>query len=323
VTERVGRDQIDSAFRGLRYMRSLEKLGPRALEAETWRPLAPALTITERPPAANAAAIDDAWISGADHQRRLSEEGYLVSPVVVDLALVERVRDGVAALVAQGLPPMAALLYDEVYQIYAGIGRALAPVLAEDAMLLLDDCWAFFVPPADPAFAHWTAFPPHRDWLGGDERLMSGGLPTALQAWVAMTDVTPADSCLYVVPAGADRAYGTSTRSVTSDQFRLQDVRAVPVSRGQIIVFTTHLAHWGSRSSAWATGPRISTACYLQSRHLAKNHPSAVDFQQPVPFIKRLTWMLTGLRLVIGGAEAAAFAAKLGITLATSSKPGY
>jgi hypothetical protein len=190
-------------------------------------------------------------------------------------------------------------------------------------MMLLDDCWAFFVPPADPAFAHWTAFPPHRDWLGGDERLMRGGMPTALQAWVAMTDVTPDHSCLYVVPACADRAYGTSTRSVTGDQFRLQDVRAVPVSRGQIIVFTTHLAHWGSRSSAWAAGPRISTACYLQSRHLAKDHPSGVDFQQPVPFIKRLTWMLTGLRLVIGGAEATAFAAKLGVTLDVSSKAGY
>jgi hypothetical protein len=323
VPERVGRDQIDSAFRGLGYLRALERLGPRALDAGTWRPLAPMLSITERPPAGAAAAIEGAWAAAPENQRRLAIEGYLVSPVAVDLSLIARLRDAVTTLVAQGFPPMTALLYDEVYQLYAGISRALAPVLGDDAMLLLDDAWAFFVPPADPAFAHWTAFPPHRDWLGGDERLMRGGLPTALQAWVAMTDVTTDDSCLYVVPADADGAYRSPVQSVTADQFRLQDVRAVPVSRGQIIVFSTHLTHWGSRSSQWASGPRISTACFLQSRELAQDRPGAVDLREPVPFAKRLQWMLTGLRIVIGKDEASALAAKLGVTLGTSPTSGY
>jgi hypothetical protein len=323
VPERVGRDQIDSAFRGLGYLRALERLGPRALDADTWRPLAPTLTITDRPPAAAAAAIDDAWVASAENQRRLGAEGYLVSPVVVDLSLADRLRDAVTSLVAQGFPPMAALLFDEIYQLYAGISRALAPVLGDDAMLLLDDAWAFFVPAGDPAYAHWTAFPPHRDWLGGDERLMSGGLPTAMQAWVAMTDVTTADSCLYVVPADADPAYRSAVQSVTADQFRLQDVRAVPVSRGQIIIFSTHLTHWGSRSSQWAAGPRVSTACFLQSRERAKDRPGAVDFREPVPFAKRLQWMVTGLRIVIGKDEASALAAKLGVTLGTSPTAAY
>jgi len=320
---RIGPEETDSAFRGFRYLRALERLGPRALDADAWRPLAPMLTITDRPPAEGATPIDGAWAASPDNHRRLNAEGYLVSPVVVDRTLLDRVRDAVTALVAQGFPPMTALIYDEIYQLYASIGQALAPILGENAMLLLDDCWAFYVPPADPAFARWTAFPPHRDWIGGDERLMSGGLPTSMQAWVAMTDVTPDDSCLYVVPADADAAYRTTARSVTADQFRLQDVRAVPVSRGQIIVFTTHLAHWGSRSSERAVEPRISTACYLQSRHLAKDRPSAVDFQRPVPLELRLKWMLTGLRLVIGQEQASAFAEKLGVMLDTSTASRY
>lgn len=323
MPERLGLDEIDSAFRGLRYLRALERLGPRALEADTWRPLAPMLTITDRPPASDPAPIDGAWAAGEASHRRLRIEGYVVSPVVVDMALADRVRDAITTLVAQGFPPITALLYDEIYQLYAGIARALAPVLGDDAMLLLEEFWAFFVPPADAAFARWTAFPPHRDWLGADERLLSGGLPTSLTAWVAMTDVTPEDSCFYLVPGDADLAYRTSTKSVARDHFRLQDVRAVPVARGQIIVFSTHVAHWGSRSSQWAAGPRISTACFLQSRHLAKDRPSAVDFRQPLPFATRLKWILTALRLAIGQADATALAARLGVTLEFSPTPEY
>lgn len=315
MRERVSADEADAAFRAIRYLRTLDRLGSRARDAETWRSMAPMLTITERPPDAGATAIDGAWAAGPDKFRRLDVEGYLISPPVVDPALIERLREAVTSLVAQGFPPMVAMLYDEIYQLYAGIARAVAPILGEGAVLLLDDCWTFFVPPADPAVSHWTAFPPHRDWLGGDARLMSGGLPTALQAWVAMTDVTPDDSCLYVVPASADRVYRTPERSVADDQFRLQDVRALPVSRGQVVVFSTHLAHWGSRSSQWAAGPRISTACYLQSRAVAADRHGPVDFAQPVPFAKRLQWVLTGLRLAFGKDAAAALAERLGVTL--------
>mmetsp|Transcript_27023 Transcript_27023/g.55551 ORF Transcript_27023/g.55551 Transcript_27023/m.55551 type:complete len:432 (-) Transcript_27023:65-1360(-) len=111
--------------------------------------------------------------------------------------------------------------------------------------------------------------------------------------WVALTDATPENSRLYVIPRGFDPDYlggdddfdgdkhckETSLNFHGSDGYRnekysdpltralptkqsYQNIRALPRKAGQSLVFTHRILHWGSKgnphSTADANGPRIA-----------------------------------------------------------------
>ncbi|MEI6246787.1 MAG: hypothetical protein WCQ64_17305, partial [Acidobacteriota bacterium] len=144
-------DEVDAAFRALRYTRALDKLGPRFLDPAYWRELNPELTVSVDAPIAHVAAFSNDWASTDRCQDRLREEGYYLTPQIVPMDVVMRLRTAVERIVARGLPPGCALMYDEFYQVYAGVLGAVAPILGANPILLPEDFWVFFVPPGDGA----------------------------------------------------------------------------------------------------------------------------------------------------------------------------
>ena len=316
---RLAPDEVDASFIALRYTRALKKLGPRLCDPSYWRELNPELTVSDDPIADAATPYPHAWAESKQAQARLRDEGYLLSPPLVPIDLVITLRTAVQRIVARGLPPGCALMYDEFYRVYTGLMAAVTPILGPKPTLLPEDFWVFFVPPGDGASSRWTAFPPHKDWSGGDPGVLSGDLPTVLVGWVALTDTTPNDSCMYVVPADCDASYRRNDRAVLAEDFRLQDIRAVPARAGQVLLFSTHLSHWGSRSSRWATQPRVSISMFFQRSDVPPRFADTLDLTRPIPMDLRARWVLRTLRLMFGREESDALMRGAGLSVSAST----
>lgn len=293
---RSNRDLLDIAATHVRHTRALSRFDADIHRPEFWRALCPGLAITPRPvppdlpqyprPAGMETCL-----------RQVREEGYFQMPPVVDADTVARIRSAIDAIVGTGLPPIFVFVYDEIYQLLARLGGPLEPLLGPRPRLLAFEFWAFHIEPADPVLTRWSAFEPHCDWLGGDPGVLSHGQPTALNVWIPLTDVSTLDSCMYVVPAHCDDHYFSPARRTQADlaAIRLQDIRALPAEAGSVLGWTTHLVHWGSRSSAFASGPRISLAAYLQRRDVKTFIEPSIDIDGEVPFTDRVRWISRAL----------------------------
>src|SRR5262249_60237350 len=90
----------------------------------------------------------------------------------------------------------------------------------------------------------------------------------ALTAWVALTDATPLNGCIYLVPAHVDA--GVRTIGPGRDVLRRpQDARAQPAPAGSLLVWNHGVLHWGVRSSRRAPPPRVAAALQVQRRDIA------------------------------------------------------
>jgi len=308
-------DEVDAAFLALRYTRALDKLGPRLLDPDYWRELNPELTVSLDPLGLRAGPCVSGWVAEDPYQTRLREEGYFLSPPIVPIDLAVRLSQAVERIVARGLPPGCALMYDEFYQVYAGVLSAVAPILGPNPLLLPQDFWVFLVPPGDGASSFWTAFPPHKDWLGLDPGVMAGESPTVLVAWVSLSDASTDDSCIYVVPADAEQGYPRHERRVPLERCRPPELGAWPARAGRVLVFSTHLSTWGGRSSRWCTHGRVSISMIIQRGDVPQKLADVVDFSKPLPVETRARWMLGTLRMMIGKDQSEAFMQRAGLNV--------
>jgi hypothetical protein len=69
-----------------------------------------------------------------------------------------------------------------------------------------------------------------------------------LTSWIPLSDATPQNGCMYVVPAHLDPHYGkpTTPRSQLPD---LSLARALPVRPGDYLVWNQAVLHWGGESN--------------------------------------------------------------------------
>jgi ectoine hydroxylase-related dioxygenase (phytanoyl-CoA dioxygenase family) len=144
----------------------------------------------------------------------------------------------------------------------------------------LPDFWLWNVDPAK-GDAGWK---PHRD--RGHLALRSDGRPVSLTTWIPLSDATPLNSCMYVVPAHADPTYGTPHENEI--RFELPAIRALPAKPGEVLVWSQALLHWGSNSSHRATESRISMAFEFQANDSKPFNTPVLPSDKPVPFDLRL-----------------------------------
>lgn len=109
---------------------------------------------------------------------------------------------------------------------------------------------------------------------------------------MALTDVTPRQSCIYVVPRSFDPRFPDPgpTRRRAAETFSIDDlvnVRALPAARGSLLGWNLGLAHWGSRPRRDAPS-RISVAYYVQARTRTPLHTPCVDLERALPLATRL-----------------------------------
>lgn len=221
-----------------------------------WRELGPEFTIEGEGEVPTADLPDTAMLL-----RVLRDEGYVNAPGVLPAACIARLRVGVQRLHHRGIPAVFAFVYDDYWQIFRSLAPFLAAVLG-DGYRALPDLWAWHVVPSNAA-AGWV---PHRD--RAVPTLQADNTPNSLTVWLPLTDATPLNGCMYVLPAPFDpdlHRPGVSAKNefhFSGDQ--VQNIRALPATAGSLLAWNQSLVHWGGRASNLGTNPRCSIALQFQ-----------------------------------------------------------
>ena len=112
--------------------------------------------------------------------------------------------------------------------------------------LLVPNFWIYYIEPSDSG----KGFEPHRDAEYANT-IGTDGIPTVLTLWISVTEATPLNSCMYLVPKHRDPQYDQAIRDLETGgtQFALEDIRALPTQAGTLSCWDQYVYHWGSRSS--------------------------------------------------------------------------
>lgn len=254
---------------------SLEEWLEAASQPRFWNELCPRLSL-EGDAGSSVIPVDDELL----HELRNAflQEGYFAFYEVLDPAVVGNMADCVRLLHERRIPMGFAYVYDQFWQLTAWIGEVLAALLGED-FRQLPDLWAWFV---EPGHKGW---PEHRE--KGLESLLPNGLPKSLSVWVPLTDATPLNGCMYIVPANRDPYYRKEGDDIRVDN--VQDIRALPAKAGSVLMWNQCLLHWGSASSPRAPHPRISFSIEYQRGDVEPFNRPLIDPAAPLPsFEQRL-----------------------------------
>lgn len=245
-----------------------------------WKRTAPFLTIEGHEQAAKPIPFDSVSLE------RISDifwrEGYFhLPPMFTDDGLAP-IRRGIESLVVDGIHPAFIYIYDEPWRLFQRLSSLISHFLGEN-FGLLPHLWAWYVAER-PDRAGW---PPHTD-CEGQTRFAEGGMEMlmSLSLWVPLTDATPENGCMYVLPRPFEMEYIPPI--LDPNQIRLQDIRALPAPRGSVLGWPQDLFHWSGRSSHLATEPRISLSFEFQNRAFDPMTEGLLDLNQVPSFEERL-----------------------------------
>ncbi len=228
---------------------SAPKLAAMFRDRQFWQQLAPGLGIEEIVGGGEDWGIpfpDDATL-----QALLDCEGYVHLRRLQDPESVRRRADAVRRLAGLGIPPVFCMVYDAFWTPAHRLSRVLKAAFGA-TYVMLPHFWIWHVDPAKSE----SGWRPHRET--GSRSLFADGRPKALSAWLALSEATPLNGCMYVVPADRDPAYGTEKDN--DNTFELSDIRALPADPGDVFVWNQALLHWGGHASSRAASPRMSMA---------------------------------------------------------------
>lgn len=237
----------------------------------------------------NYAAVNDVDI--AAYQTLVCEEGYFQTPPILPKAMQEEMRYCIEKVKEAGFPVMFALVYDVFYEAFNYFDSIVKPILG-DEYVLIPNFWVYYIETSDDS----KGFEPHRD-AEYPNTIGEDGKPNVLTFWITVTDATPLNSCMYVLPKQRDPEYqeAISDISVEATKFRLEDVRAIPAQAGILSCWDQYLYHWGSRSSSRATEPRISYALYCQRGDIAPVDDVVTNLKKGISFEQRLGFICRGV----------------------------
>ena len=216
---------------------------------EFWRQQCPALSINGRLASWDR---DVGTLSSTTldiYQQHMREEGYIQDRNLACERLAPALADAVRTCKRLGLSPVFVFVFDEAWECFYSLYPMISSMLGETYRVLPD----FFAWHIDPQ-AGESGNIPHRDQ--GYKSLAEDRSPKSLTVWIPLTEATPQNSCIYVLPANRDPVYGTENEDKL--QVDLTQIRALPAKPGDFIVWSQALLHWGSATTRFAAHPRIS-----------------------------------------------------------------
>lgn len=219
----------------------------------------------------------------AGFRRSMREQAYFITGEVVTPAMRARLLGLIDAVRAHGLSETWATVFDAFWQTYRHIGLAMEACLGPDYRYVTGS-YVFIVENKDGE-AGWGK---HRD-LRFRRSLGADGLPEIMSSWVALTDATPLNSCLYCLPASRDPNYPANLAELAVP--RVEDIECMAVRAGQVIGLNHALLHWGSRASARGAGRRVSFVIDTQRADVACFHHALIDPRQPLSFAQRAAYV--------------------------------
>ncbi len=250
---------------------------------EFWLELNPKLSISDIPlrdMEGDVGRVSELEVEG--QLEGVKSEGYFLFPEAVGGDECHPLAVAVERLVGAGIPTPFLWVYDEAWQLFARAATPIAGIVGPN-FLVGGDLWVWHLS-AEPGAAGWG---PHRDSNLGDE-LLPDGRPAVVTVWFALTEATPDNGCMYVLPMDRDPHVPNALQETTIARGDLASVRALPVPPGGLMGWNTRLLHWGARSSARAASARISMSMYVQRRDVERFTPDMIDPFLSIPLHHRL-----------------------------------
>lgn len=179
-------------------------------------------------------------------------------------AICERLAMGIRRLVAHGYSSNMILMFDEAWMVgdllTCLVGGASGNAPIGDWFIFnvdKDSCYIPGPPHRDRPSADETSFryPPHESYTSAltdqlthsiAQPALSLGAPKYCSVWLALTDATPENSCLYVIPREYDSGYSLLGEHISIQTGSLQHIVAQPLTQGSFLAFSHRLVHWGS-----------------------------------------------------------------------------
>lgn len=243
----------------------------QAKDKDFWQRLNPELHITDeaKPFAIAPLEIDPDVLEEA--KANLKAEGYFQLHKLLDSKLTAKLARGVENIYKAGWPTPFAIVYDEYWELFFSLQQIYEAILGP-GYKQVPNFWCWYIP-TDKNSKGWGQ---HRDRPSVDT-ILETGLPATLSTWIALTEATPANGCIYVVPAQLDPNYPPGNLD-RRDLHELQNVRALPTRQGDVLGWTEALLHWGGRSTGEAEIPGISISFTFQR---ADQNPFEVPLLDP------------------------------------------
>lgn len=251
-----------------------------ATDPDFWRSLNPHLTITEqglrRPPETIKISRDVI----AEVRRTLVEEGYFKIESFFQASELAPLLQCAHKLHKEQWPETFAYVYDEFWLFFQRTAFVMTELLGRD-FKLLPSIWVFYLE-RNSGSTGWVT---HRD-RARIRTLDSKGYPHSINIWLPLTDATPENGCMYVLPRSLDANYDGDLLLQTVSNF--QDIRALPAKAGDFLGWNETILHWGGRSSKLAREPRISMATVYQDSRVDPYEWPQYDPLAVPPFIERV-----------------------------------
>ncbi len=227
----------------------------QARDKEFWRKLNPELHITDeaKPIAIAPLQIEPEKLEEA--KASLKADGYFQLHKLLDPAMISNLGIAVEKIYKAGWPTPFAVVYDEYWELYYSLKQLFEAILGENYRQV-PNFWCWYIDKSSKGWGH------HRD-RPSVNTVLESGLPATLTTWIPLTESTPANGCIYIVPASLDPNYPPGDLN-RRDLHELQDIRALPAKEGDVLGWSEALLHWGSRSSQKAANPRISISFAYQ-----------------------------------------------------------
>lgn len=234
-------------------------------EAAYWRRLAPGLHLGDASFQASAVPIVLPAVRLAVLRSELRADGVftLLPSEMPWAASLKAMRVGVKRLVRRGWPASLLLMYDEAWAMAHQISKIMQAVSGNVNSF---DTLAWSISPA----LGQGGFAPHRDRQPPDVSgsFRADGSPKYATAWVALSEASPDNSCLYMVPRTVDPGYEAGDDpdpeaedpliALMRNDAAVQSIRCCPLKPGGVVVFSHRCMHWGSKGRPTCQKPRVS-----------------------------------------------------------------
>jgi hypothetical protein len=240
---------------------------PNRTSSSLWNRICPNLSIEttiDKKTGANPTISSD---EAARRRAKLIKDGFALVDEPFDPTLIQKLKEGITRLHEQNLPASLILLFDETWELAQSSRKVLASS-SHSKNSFNFDLFAWYIEPGKGGFS------PHRDRQPSDATATfhaDDEQAKFITQWIALSDATPDNSCLYVIPKPHDPGYAHGDteeedplRRSLPDKESFQHIRALPRQPGQSILFTHRIIHWGSKSDPDTSHPpriAISFVC--------------------------------------------------------------
>lgn len=224
-----------------------------------WRSTFPELTILGR--LTGEFALNSLQPQSLDlASQKIVLEGYFQErdPQLIELSGL--LSNAISRCVQMGIPPVFIFLFDEAWASFMRQHATISAMIGPQYQTL-PDFWAWHVDPR----AGQAGWRPHRD--KGHISLNADGSPLSLTIWIPLTEASPLNGCMYMLPANRDPVYNTENDK--NWQVDYPSIRALPGQPGDWFCWNQAVLHWGAQSSPFATNPRMSMALEFQRADVA------------------------------------------------------